>query len=360
MINKGLLLLRWLLGLSFFTGILLTMAGFFLPSVGLFLFFSVLGFYLAFEIFLQGTQWFVLKKIVESFAIVLMIVTLTFGLLRIVPGGPFDEEKALPKAVKEQIEAKYHLNEPIHTQYLIYMKGLLKGDLGESYKYVGRNISEIVAQSLPNSVQLGVYALLVAFAIGIPAGVLAAARHNSWVDTTTMMAAISGVALPSFLIAPLLILFFSLHLKWLPPAFWEGPEYYLLPTVVLGIRPAAVIARLTRASVLEVIRADFIRTAKAKGLSESVILYRHVLRNSLIPVVTFSGPLIAGLITGSFVIEEIFAIPGMAKHLIQSVSNRDYPLILAMTLVFSVILVFANLVVDLLYVIIDPRMKGAN
>lgn len=305
----------------------------------------------------QNALIYIVKRVVEAVAVTFIIATVTFLLLRVLPGGPFDEEKALPKEVKENIERKYHLDKPLHYQYTAYLSGLFVGDLGESYKYIGRNISEIVLETLPVSIQLGVYCLVLAFLLGIPAGVYAASRHNSWADSLTMMSAISGVALPTFLIAPLLILFFSLYLKWLPPALWEGPAYYILPVLVLGVRPAAVIARLTRASVLEVIRSDYIRTARAKGLSETTILYKHVLKNSLIPVLTFSGPLAAGIITGSFVVEAIFAIPGMGKHLVSSVTNRDYPLILGTTLVFSVILVVANLIVDLLYAYFDPRIK---
>jgi oligopeptide transport system permease protein len=231
------------------------------------------------------------------------------------------------------------------------------GDLGESYKYTGRNVSDIIEESLPASVQLGIYAVILAYLIGIPLGVWAAAHHGTWLDSTLMMLAISGVALPSFLVAPIFILVFCFWFDWLEPALWLGPAYYILPTVVLGIRPAASIARLTRASVLEVIRSDLIRTAKAKGLERSKVLFKHVLRNSLIPVLSLTGPLVASILTGSFVIEQIFAIPGAAKHLIQSVTNRDYPLILGMTLLFSVLLVIANLITDLLIAVVDPRVK---
>lgn len=307
----------------------------------------------------QNLTVYVFKRVAEAAFVVWVIATLTFLLLRIVPGGPFDQEKALPPEVKANIEAKYMLNAPLYVQYGDYVFKLLKGDLGESYKYIGRPINDIISESLPNSVQLGFYALLLSFLIGIPAGVYAASKHNTWADTLTMMTAISGVALPSFLVAPILILIFCFYWQLLPPALWEGPSYYILPILTLGIRPAAVIARLTRSSVLDVIRSDYIRTARAKGLSEMAILYKHVLKNSLIPVLTFSGPLAAGVLTGSFIIELIFAVPGMAPHLIQSVSNRDYPLILGTTLVFSVILVLANLIVDLLYAYFDPRIKLA-
>ena len=188
-------------------------------------------------------------------------------------------------------------------------------------------------------------------------GIIAAARHNTLIDNATMTFAISGVSLPSFLVGAIAVYFMSIKWGWLPPALWDGPEYYILPMIVLGVRPAAINARMTRASVLEVINSDYIRTAKSKGLSERVVLFKHVLKNSLIPVLTFSGPLVSGVLTGSFIIELIFAIPGMGKHMIQSVTNRDYPLILGVTLIFSAALVLANLIVDLLYSFFDPRIK---
>src|SRR5690606_32914937 len=193
----------------------------------------------------------------------------------VLPGGPFDSEKALPPEVKANIEAKYKLNDPILKQYTDYMLGLVRGDFGQSYKYVGRNVSEIIAESFPASFQLGIFSLIISFLIGIPAGVFAASKHNSWWDNLTMVLSISSVSLPSFLVAAIAILLFAFHLDWLPVALWDGPEYYILPVVVLGLRPAAIIARLTRASVLEVIRSDYIRTAKAKGLSYRAVLYHH-------------------------------------------------------------------------------------
>ncbi|MCB0356377.1 MAG: ABC transporter permease [Bdellovibrionales bacterium] len=305
----------------------------------------------------QNLVTYVIKRVAEAFVVLLVIASLTFLLLRVIPGGPFDQEKSLPPEVKANIEAKYNLNAPLFTQYTDYILGIFKGDLGESYKYLGRNVSEIITETLPVSFQLGIYALIISFLIGIPLGIFAASKHNTLWDNASMFMAVSGVSLPSFLVAPILIIIFCFQLDLLPPAFWDGPEYYILPSFILGIRPAAVIARLTRASVLEVIRSDYIRTAKAKGLPQRVVLYRHVLKNSLIPVLTFSGPLVAGILSGSFIIELIFAVPGMGKHLIQSVTNRDYPLILGLTLLFSALLVFANLIVDLLYSYFDPRIK---
>ena len=300
---------------------------------------------------------YVLKRILGAVFTLVIIATVTFVLLRVLPGGPFDQEKALPPEIKSNIEAKYHLDKPLLYQYAYYLGGLVKGDFGESYKYIGRNIFDIIVETIPVSIQLGIYALILAYLIGIPFGVLAASRQNTWVDRMLMIGAISGVSLPSFLVAPLFILFFCFYLNWFEAALWEGPSYYVLPLVVLGTRPVCFIARLTRASVLEVIQSDYVRTAKAKGLHHWTVLYKHVLKNSFLPVLTFSGPLIAGILTGSFIVEHIFAIPGMAKHLVNSVTNRDYPLILGVTLIYSTVLIFANLLVDLLYSHFDPRIR---
>ncbi len=302
---------------------------------------------------------YLIKRLGESVVTLLLIVTMVFVLLRMMPGGPFDSERALPPEVMANLAAKYKLDAPMHEQYFSYLKGVLQGDLGASFKYVGRPVTEIIGDTFPASLQLGVYALILSYLIGIPLGVMAASRHNTWWDSGAMLFAMSGVALPSFLVAALLILIFSFQMGVLPPALWEGPIYYILPVITLGVRPAAIIARLTRSSVLDVIRSDFVRTAYAKGLAQRVVLFKHVLRNSLIPVLTYSGPLIADIISGAFIIEVIFAVPGMGRHLIMSVTNRDYPLVLGVALLFSVLLVISNLVVDLLYAIIDPRIKLA-
>jgi len=305
----------------------------------------------------QQMEVYVTKRLFEAVFTLFVIASMTFLLLRFLPGGPFDSEKALPPEIKANIEAKYGLADPIHIQYFNYMKNLVRGDFGESYKYIGRSVSDIVADAYPVSFQLGIYALILSFLVGIPLGVLAASRHNTWIDNLTMIAAMSGVAVPSFLVAPILIIIFCFKFDLFPPALWEGPEYYILPVIVLGVRPAAYIARLTRASVLEVIQADFVRTARAKGVKQRAVLFKHVLKNSLIPVLTYSGPLVAGVLSGTFIVETIFAIPGMGRHFVQSVSNRDYPLVLALTLLFGGTLVIANLIVDILYGVVDPRIR---
>jgi len=314
-------------------------------------------FALGYFVIAQQMLVYVSKRLVEAALTLFVIATMTFLMLRFLPGGPFDSEKALPPEVKANIEAKYGLNDPVAIQYKNYMFNLLRGDLGESYKYLGRSVSDIVGEAFPVSLKLGIYALIISFIVGIPLGVLAAAKHNTYVDNALMVLAMSGVAVPSFLTAPILIIIFSFWLNWLPPALWDGPEYYIMPVIVLGVRPAAYIARLTRASVLEVIQADFVRTARAKGLPQTMILFKHVLRNSLIPVLTYAGPLIAGILSGTFVVEVIFAVPGMGRHFVLSVTNRDYPLVLALTLLFGSLLVVANLVVDILYGVIDPRIR---
>ena len=322
----------------------------------------------------QNLVLFFMKRVVSSIFVIFVIASMTFLLLRLLPGGPFDEEKALPLHVKQNIEKKYGLDKSLTQQYVAHMSGIATGHLGYSYKYEGREVSAIIKDAFPVSFKLGFYALVLSFLMGVPLGLIAAANHGTRIDSGAMILAISGISLPSFLMAPILIYIFSFgwpinHLspglyQWLldydvllPAALWHSPRHYILPVVVLGIRPAAFIARLTRASVLDVIRADFVRTARSKGLSERVVLYHHVLRNSLVPVLTYAGPLVAGILSGSFIVEIIFAIPGIAKYFIQSVFNRDYPLILALTLLFSVMLIVANLVVDVLYKVVDPRIE---
>ena len=346
----------------------------YIPKLLLWSFWAVFTLSLGYAIFEQRLFGFFVRRLASSIFIILIIATLTFSLLRLLPGGPFDEEKALPAHVKLNIEKKYGLDQSLLVQYKNHMLGLARGHFGYSYKYEGREVSQIIKDAFPVSFKLGIYALLLSFLLGVPLGLIAAANHGTRWDTGSMIVAISGISLPSFLMAPILIYIFSFgwplnHLtpgfyNWLvendlllPAALWHSPRHYILPVVTLGIRPAAFIARLTRTSVLDVIQADFVRTARSKGLSEKVVLYNHVLRNSLVPVLTYAGPLVAGILSGSFIVEIIFAIPGIAKYFVQSVFNRDYPLIMALTLLFSIMLIFANLVVDILYKVVDPRIE---
>ncbi|MCZ0933181.1 MAG: ABC transporter permease [Oligoflexia bacterium] len=347
-------------GLSLVSFFLLTVLSFFyykIPFVLWLVFFASL--LICFFIYIARKRLFlyVIGRVFEAFITLFIVASITFVLLRMLPGGPFDQEKTLPPEIQANISAKYHLDKPLYWQYTHYLKGLFRGYLGESYKYTDRNITDILKDSLPVSVQLGVYALVLAFLLGIPLGVFSAQKQDSWKDRAAMIFSISGVSLPSFVMAPIFILIFSFYLGWLQPALWEGPLFYILPAVVLGLRPASVIARLTRSSVLDVISSDFVRTARAKGLDEKKVFYKHILKNAFLPVLTFSAPLIAGILTGSFIIEEIFAIPGLGQHFVNSVTNRDYPLILGALLVYSSLLILSNMIVDLLYAYFDPRIK---
>ena len=320
---------------------------------------------------------FVLRRLWATLFILFAIVSLTFVLLRFLPGGPFDEEVALSPLVQANLESQYGLDQPLLQQYGQYIASLFRGDLGNSYKHEERAVIDIIGEAIPASFQLGFFALVLSFLIGIPLGLWAASKRGAWVDSTVMALAAGGVSLPSFLIAPIFIYIFSFGWPlnhWfpglyqtlldqgvlLPPALWTTPRHYILPVLTLSLRPAAFIARLTRTSVLDVIASDFVRTARAKGVDERVLLYRHVLRNSLIPLLTYAGPLMAGILTGSFVVEVIFAVPGIAKYFVQSVFNRDYPLIMGFTLVFSTFLLFINFAIDILYQVVDPRVEGGN
>ncbi len=297
------------------------------------------------------------KRILHGLPVILVVATLTFLILRVVPGGPFDRDKKLPPEILANIEAKYHLDKPVFQQYLIYLGQVVQGDLGPSYKYVGRNVSDILSETFPVSLTLGLCAVLVTLGLGIPAGILSAARRDTWLDRTCILFATLGISLPSFVIGSLLILLFSHQWHLLPPALWESPRHILMPAFALGAGFAGYVARLTRSSLLEVMEADFIRTARAKGLGETKVILKHALINAVSPVVSVMGPLTAGLVVGSFVIEYLFSIPGMGNYFITAVTNRDYPLIMGVTLVYAVLIVLANIVVDLIYLKLDPRVK---
>lgn len=292
--------------------------------------------------------------VVPTFAI---LITLTFFLLRLAPGGPFDGERAWPPEIQANINARYGLDQPLARQFGTWLADLSRGDLRESFQYIGRPVVEVIGESLPVSAVLGAWALVIAVALGIPLGCIAAWKRGSWIDHGSMFLAVAGVSLPSYLAASVLILVFAFWLGWLPPALWEEPGSVILPALTLGLRPLALIARLTRASMLESLDSDYIRTARSKGIPESRVVFKHALKNSLIPVVTVIGPLAAALVTGSFLVEIVFQIPGMGKHFVQAVLNRDYPLVMGVTLVYGLILIASNLVVDLLYGWADPRVR---
>ncbi len=300
---------------------------------------------------------FIGHRLLWGVPVLWLVATLTFVMLRLVPGGPFDQEKPLPPEVRANIEAKYRLDQPLGRQYFSYLGDLLRGDLGPSYKYVGRNVNDIIRDTLPVSMQLGLWAVLIAVIAGLGAGIASAARPSSWADTGGMLFAIAGISIPSFVLGAGMITLFSYWIQIFPAALWEGWRYGVLPAITLALLPASYIARLTRSSLMEVIHKDYIRTARAKGLGEGRILFKHALKNSITPVVSFLGPLIATLVTGSFVVEFIFSIPGMGKYFITAVTNRDYPLIMGVTLIYAVMIFIANFIVDLMYTWLDPRVR---
>ena len=299
---------------------------------------------------------FIIRRILLGIPVLVTVATLTFLIMHWVPGGPFDTDKILPPEIIANIEAKYHLDKPLPLQYLLYMKQLLQGDLGPSYKYLGRDVSDIIRDTFPVSFTLGLCAVLVVLGLGIPAGMISAYWKNSLLDRSVLLFAAMGISVPSFVLGAILVWIFSHHWHLLPPALWEGPRHMVLPAFALGAGFAGYIARLTRTTLLDVLDSDYIRTARAKGLTESTILFKHALKNSIYPIVSVMGPLTAGLITGSFVIEYIFSIPGMGRFFITAVTNRDYPLIMGVTLVYAVLIVIANLLVDMIYGWLDPRV----
>jgi oligopeptide transport system permease protein len=300
---------------------------------------------------------YILKRLLSSVLVLLAIITITFLLMHAIPGGPFTSERNVPPAVLKNIEARYRLNDPLWKQYVDYLKHLCRFDLGPSFQYEGRTVNDIIAESFPISFKLGITSIAVAVAVGIPAGSVAALKQNRWQDYATMLLATLGVSIPSFVLATLLIYFFAIKLSLLPVALWDGPSYMILPVLALAGQPMAFIARLSRSSMLEVFSQDYIRTARAKGLSQTAILYRHALKNALIPIVTYLGPMSAAILTGSFIIETIFAIPGLGRHFVTSIYNRDYTVVLGVTIFYSILLISLNLTVDLLYPLIDPRIN---
>jgi oligopeptide transport system permease protein len=282
---------------------------------------------------------------------------ITFFLMHAVPGGPWDRDKRLPQATQDRLNAKYGLDQPIYVQYLTWAGKFVQGDLGPSYRYTDRTVNEIVADGFWTTVQLGIMAFILSVLVGIPLGIFAALGHNRGPDYVSTSVSIIGIATPSFVLSILLIVFFAVQLGWFPTGGWKGPQYWVLPTIALAGFPIAVIARYTRASMLEVTRKDYIRTAHSKGIRDQAVVSRHMIRNALIPVVTILGPTLAFLVTGSFIIERIFGIPGIGQFYITSISTRDYSLLMAMTMLYAFAVAFLNVVVDVLYAYIDPRIR---
>jgi len=300
---------------------------------------------------------FLLQRFFHGIVVLWVVITLTFFLLRFAPGGPFDRERRLPPEVLANIEAKYHLDEPFLMQYFRYLTGIIHGDLGPSYKYLDRGVNEIVADTLPTSALLGALALLFALLVSFPIGLITAYYRNSWMDRSGMLLAALGISVPHFILGAVLIWAVALQLGLLQAGRWDQWSSAILPTITLGAAPAAYLSALLRSTLIETFGEDFIRTARAKGVSESEVVLKHALRHSLIPILTVMGPLTAALLTGSFVVEYVFAIPGMGRFFITAVTDRDYPLIMGVTLVYTVLLICANLVVDVFYGYVDPRIR---
>ena len=297
------------------------------------------------------------KRFVHGVIVLWAVATLTFILLRVAPGGPFDSERKLPPEIIANLEAKYHLNESMLQQYLRYIAGLVRGDLGPSYKYLDRGVREIIADTLPTSALLGALAVIFAVLVSFPLGLFAAYYRESVIDRFCLFLATLGISLPNFILGALLIWAVALQLGWLQAGRWDDWSSVILPMVTLGAAPAAYLSALLRSTLIETLGEDFVRTARAKGAREHSVIARHALRNSLIPILTVMGPLTATLLTGSFVVEYVFAIPGMGRFFITAVTDRDYPLIMGVTLVYTAILVSANFAVDLLYGRVDPRIR---
>ncbi len=300
---------------------------------------------------------FIIRRLLIIIPMALIVVTLTWGLIRIAPGNFYSGEKKLPAAVEATIRKKYGLDEPWYKQYGMLMSNIVRGDFGDSVKYPGQSVNEIIKRHLPYSATLGILAYLLALAIGLTAGTTAALKQNSAFDYGSMSIAMLGLSVPNFVLGPILVIVFAFGLYWFPPARWGGVSSIVLPVITLAAIYGAYIARLTRAGMLEVMRSDYIRTARAKGLDEKTVLLRHALRGGIIPVVSFTGPALAALLAGTVVVEKVFALPGLGDIFIKAVLNRDEPLILGIVAFLSILIMLFNLIVDISYGFLDPRIR---
>ncbi len=302
---------------------------------------------------------YTLKRLLGAIPTLLILLTLAFFMMRLAPGGPFDSEKSLPPEIQANLDRKYHLDEPLLQQYGRYLWDLLHGDFGPSFQYKDYSVNELIATGFPVSMRLGVTAILIALVIGVALGTLAALHQNRATDYTVMTLAMTGISIPNFVLAPILILLFAVHLGWLPAGGWNDGQWrnMLLPVVGLALPQIAYIARLMRGSMIEVLRSNAIRTARAKGLPERVVILRHALRPALLPVISFLGPATAAVITGSVVIEQIFGIPGLGRYFVQGALNRDYTLVMGVVVFYGALIILFNFIVDLLYAALDPRVR---
>jgi oligopeptide transport system permease protein len=302
---------------------------------------------------------YILRRLAAAVPTFLMIVAAAFFLMRAAPGGPFDSEQTLPPEIAANLQAAYGLDQPVHVQFARYLGGLLRGDLGPSFRLKDFTVAELIGRGLPVTLAIGTAALALAILVGIPLGLVAGLRQNHWVDHAVMSVALAGVATPNFVVAPVLALAFGLSLGWLPVGGWEpgSVRHMVLPVVTLALPVIAYLARLTRGSLLEVLQSPFIRTARAKGLAPGVILRRHALKPTLMPVVSFLGPAAAGLLTGSLVVEQVFGLPGVGRYFVQGAVNRDYTLVMGMVVFYATLILLLNLLVDLVYGWLDPRIR---
>ncbi|MFP1742827.1 oligopeptide ABC transporter permease OppB [Lonsdalea quercina] len=302
---------------------------------------------------------FILRRCLEAIPTLFVLITLSFFMMRLAPGSPFTGERNLPPEVMANIEAKYHLNDPILTQYGHYLVQLAHGDFGPSFKYKDYSVNDLVVRAFPVSAKLGAAAFLLAVILGVTAGVVAALNQNGKWDFTVMGFAMTGVVIPSFVVAPLLVLVFAIMLQWLPGGGWNGgaPRYLILPMVALSLSYIASIARITRGSMIEVLHSNFIRTARAKGLPMRKIILRHALKPALLPVLSYLGPAFVGIITGSMVIETIFGLPGIGQLFVNGAQNRDYSLVLSLTILVGALTILFNAIIDVLYAVIDPKIR---
>ena len=300
---------------------------------------------------------YIFKRLVYVVIAMYLIITATFFLMQLAPGSPFASEKDFPPAIEEQLNAKYGLDNPWYIQYKDYLVSTLSFDFGESMKYKGRSTNDIIAESFPVSLALGIQAMILSIGIGILLGVISALYHNKFPDYVSTVVAILGISVPSFILAGMFQYYLSFKAGWFPVSGWKGFSYTILPSIAIALTHAGFIAKLTRSSMLEQNNSDYVKLARAKGIGKWTVVVKHSLRNALLPVITYLGPLSAGVITGSFIIEQIFAIPGLGRHFVTSITNRDYTVIMGTTVFYSIILLLAVLIVDILYGIIDPRIK---
>jgi len=304
---------------------------------------------------------FIVRRFLSVIPTLFIIVTFSFFLIRLAPGGPFSGEKKLPPEIMANIMRKYHMDEPLHKQYFRYLGDVLHFDLGPSYRYKDQTVNDLIGNAFPVSIMLGTIALSVALVLGTLVGITSALKQNKWQDYAAMSVAVLGISVPLFVIGPILMLIFALKLKWLPTSGWlssrAGALTLIMPVATLMMPYFAYIARLSRGSLIEVLRSDYVRTARAKGLKESVVIRKHMLKGAMLPIVTYLGPAFSGIITGSVVVEQIFVIPGIGRIFVQSALNRDYTVIMGDVIVYSIILIAANFVVDILYGLLDPRIS---